>query len=223
MLRKDLDTNNLAPRRETEQNNGELTLAKNNWKRQTPISSTELEKRCGQSTVVTHQYTLYFTRTRLPQNATHLVYDPFPDTRFESLSTEPDLKAISPPTSASPNIQFSKLDQIVRSFSKGVTDRRTLYAVTRVRTVQCLFPGMTPLHQAALDGNLSAVKLLVGNGADVNKQDEDTWTALHAACAEGHAEVCRYETTNNRFVSPRQTFPMFFPNKRFQSKLFPLL
>ena len=50
---------------------------------------------------------------------------------------------------------------------------------------------MTSLHQAALDGNLAAVSLLVSNGADVNKQDEDTWTPLHAACAEGHSDVCR--------------------------------
>ena len=50
---------------------------------------------------------------------------------------------------------------------------------------------MTPIHQAALDGNLAAVSLLVSNGADVNKQDEDTWTPLHAACAEGHSDVCR--------------------------------
>ncbi len=52
--------------------------------------------------------------------------------------------------------------------------------------------GMTPLHQAALDGNLMAVRLLVSNGADVNRQDDDTWTPLHAACAEGHTHIVRY-------------------------------
>ena len=53
----------------------------------------------------------------------------------------------------------------------------------------CLISGLTPLHQAVLDGNLDAVELLVKHGADINKQDDDTWTPLHAACAEGHAEI----------------------------------
>ena len=52
--------------------------------------------------------------------------------------------------------------------------------------------GLTPLHQAVLEGNLQAVKLLVMHGADVNKTDTDTWTPLHAACAEGHSEIVRY-------------------------------
>lgn len=55
--------------------------------------------------------------------------------------------------------------------------------------------GMTALHQAALDGNLVAVRLLVRHGADVNKQDDDTWTPLHAACAEGHVDIARYVET----------------------------
>ncbi|KAL8612885.1 hypothetical protein ACOMHN_038140 [Nucella lapillus] len=52
--------------------------------------------------------------------------------------------------------------------------------------------GLTPLHQAVLEGNYQAVKLLVTHGADVNKSDTDTWTPLHAACAEGHADIVRY-------------------------------
>lgn len=52
--------------------------------------------------------------------------------------------------------------------------------------------GLTPLHQAVLDGHLVATRLLIKHGADVNKRDEDSWTPLHAACAEGHAEVARY-------------------------------
>lgn len=49
--------------------------------------------------------------------------------------------------------------------------------------------GLTPLHQAALDGNVDAVELLVKHGANINKQDDDTWTPLHAACAEGHTDI----------------------------------
>ncbi|XP_045173998.2 protein phosphatase 1 regulatory subunit 27-like [Mercenaria mercenaria] len=52
--------------------------------------------------------------------------------------------------------------------------------------------GLTPLHQAVLDGNDSAVRLLVAHGADINKQDDDSWTPLHAACAEGYADIVAF-------------------------------
>ena len=52
--------------------------------------------------------------------------------------------------------------------------------------------GLTPLHQAVLEGNLQAVKLLLMHEADVNRTDTDTWTPLHAACAEGHSEIVRW-------------------------------
>lgn len=51
--------------------------------------------------------------------------------------------------------------------------------------------GLSPLHMAVLEGNLNAVKLLVEHGADVNRRDTDTWTPLHAACAEGHTDIVR--------------------------------
>ncbi|KAL4237944.1 hypothetical protein ACF0H5_002654 [Mactra antiquata] len=56
--------------------------------------------------------------------------------------------------------------------------------------------GLTPLHQAVLDGNESAVRLLVSHGADINKQDDDSWTPLHAACAEGHADIVQFLLDN---------------------------
>lgn len=52
--------------------------------------------------------------------------------------------------------------------------------------------GLTPLHNAVLEGNLGAVELLVQHGADVNRQDADTWTPLHAACANGEADIARF-------------------------------
>lgn len=41
--------------------------------------------------------------------------------------------------------------------------------------------GVTPLHDAALEGQLQTVKLLVELGADVNKLSKDGWTALDDA------------------------------------------
>ena len=51
--------------------------------------------------------------------------------------------------------------------------------------------GMTPLHQAVIEGNLAVVSLLIQHGADVNKQDADSWTPLHAACSEGYVEIAK--------------------------------
>ena len=63
--------------------------------------------------------------------------------------------------------------------------------------------GMTPLHQAALDGNLAAVRLLIRNGADVNRIDEDSWTPLHAACAEGHADIVKWVIKDLEWITMR--------------------
>lgn len=52
--------------------------------------------------------------------------------------------------------------------------------------------GMTALHQAVLDNNLVVVKLLLHHGAALNKKDEDSWTPLHAAAANGHHPIAKY-------------------------------
>ena len=45
--------------------------------------------------------------------------------------------------------------------------------------------GMTLLHSASKSGNLELVRLLIQEGADVNTQDEDGESPLHAAMARG--------------------------------------
>merc|ERR1712050_545219 len=52
--------------------------------------------------------------------------------------------------------------------------------------------GMTALHQAVLDNNLTVVKILIGHGSEINQQDEDSWTPLHAACANGAADIAKF-------------------------------
>ena len=46
--------------------------------------------------------------------------------------------------------------------------------------------------QAVLDANLALVRLFVSHGADIHKADDDSWTPLHAAAANGHAAIARY-------------------------------
>jgi len=52
--------------------------------------------------------------------------------------------------------------------------------------------GMTALHQAVLDDNLVMVRLLIQHGARMNKKDEDGWTPLHAAAANGLHLIAKY-------------------------------
>ena len=43
-----------------------------------------------------------------------------------------------------------------------------------------------------LDDNLVMVRLLTQHGAKINKKDEDGWTPLHAAAANGLPHIARY-------------------------------
>ena len=47
------------------------------------------------------------------------------------------------------------------------------------------------LCQAVLDDNLVMVRLLIHHGAKLNKLDEDCWTPLHAAAANGLHNIAR--------------------------------
>jgi ankyrin repeat protein len=50
--------------------------------------------------------------------------------------------------------------------------------------------GFTPLHWAALKGDLALVQVLLSADADVNAQEQTTgWSPLHCAVSEGHCDV----------------------------------
>ncbi|XP_067114899.1 BRCA1-associated RING domain protein 1 [Osmerus mordax] len=51
------------------------------------------------------------------------------------------------------------------------------------------FKGETPLHLAAIKGEVEAVKELLEQGADPNLKDNAGWTPLHEACNLGHQRV----------------------------------
>ncbi len=45
------------------------------------------------------------------------------------------------------------------------------------------------IHEAAIDGNIEAVKQHLATGTDVNAKADDEWTPLHEAAWHGHKEV----------------------------------
>jgi cytohesin len=53
-------------------------------------------------------------------------------------------------------------------------------------------PGNTPLHDAAVAGQLDAVKLLLAAGATIDAQDDRGRTPLHEAARKGRAEVAEF-------------------------------
>jgi ankyrin repeat protein len=50
---------------------------------------------------------------------------------------------------------------------------------------------MTPLHAAAVGGQLKAARILLQHNADIEAQDIDGWTPLHSASACGHPSLAR--------------------------------
>lgn len=77
-------------------------------------------------------------------------------------------------------MSYFAMNQIQNAFMKADLSQRGL-----------LFQGLSALHQAVLDNNLAVVRILIGHGSDINLQDDDSWTPLHAACANGNSEIAK--------------------------------
>lgn len=54
----------------------------------------------------------------------------------------------------------------------------------------------SPLHDAALEGNLDTVKKLIANGLDLNAKNKFGITPLHYASIAGHLEIVKYLLSN---------------------------
>ncbi|KAL1129233.1 hypothetical protein AAG570_013762 [Ranatra chinensis] len=56
--------------------------------------------------------------------------------------------------------------------------------------------GLTALHQCCIDNNEEMMKLLLEFGANVNAEDSEKWTPLHAAATCGHLHLVKHLIAN---------------------------
>ncbi|XP_072770509.1 BRCA1-associated RING domain protein 1 [Nerophis lumbriciformis] len=61
--------------------------------------------------------------------------------------------------------------------------------------------GETPLHLAAIKGDVEAVQKLLEQGADPNLKDNAGWTPLHEACNLGHVAVVQVLLSSGALVN----------------------
>ena len=92
---------------------------------------------------------------------------------------------------------------------------------------QQLTPAEVELQDAALDGNIEAVKQHIAAGTDVNAKVERGGTALHEAAARGHKEIVELLIAAgadvNAEIGKGGATPLNFVNPRSESETFDLL
>ena len=61
----------------------------------------------------------------------------------------------------------------------------------------------SPIHEAALAGDVELVEMLIANGADVDDRDVQGYTPLLLAIQEGHTDIARVLITHGADVNTR--------------------
>ena len=72
--------------------------------------------------------------------------------------------------------------------------------------LRVLSDGLTPLHEAARDDDVSEVNALLAKGAEVNAKDRDGYTPLHAAALLGHVNVVNALLSKGAEVNAKMTY-----------------
>lgn len=75
----------------------------------------------------------------------------------------------------------------------------------------CNEDGLTALHQCCIDDNGEMLALLLEYGANVNAEDSEKWTPLHAAATCGHLKLVRYKILKKKLIKKLyQKQPTYF-------------
>ena len=78
--------------------------------------------------------------------------------------------------------------------------------ITTIAAVVLVGCGESSIHDAAIDGNIEAVKQHLVEGADVNANDKHGMIPLHSAAFDGHKEIVELLIANGADVNVKDAF-----------------
>lgn len=81
------------------------------------------------------------------------------------------------------------LQDAMREARRKAISQRDIYTITEADFDLLKYTGMTQLAHAVENGNVEAVKFLIGRGADVNKKIKGGGTPLHIAAYKNYMEI----------------------------------
>src|SRR5690606_11265595 len=97
------------------------------------------------------------------------------------------LGGVAPPVE---QVQDELLDSLPTEGERSLL-KKVLANLNNINVTDSDKNGTTALQQAAVIGNLKAVKILLDHGADTDLPDNDGKTALYQAVQGGHLEVVK--------------------------------
>ncbi|EDV26008.1 uncharacterized protein TRIADDRAFT_55679 [Trichoplax adhaerens] len=92
------------------------------------------------------------------------------------------------------SISDSEISDCLEEYDKLLPDSTTTRKRRRLKRYKEKVndKGETPLHIAAIKGDLKVIKALVEQGAKINARDNCGWTPLHEACNFGYKDIAEY-------------------------------
>nr|XP_014283378.1 protein phosphatase 1 regulatory subunit 16A isoform X1 [Halyomorpha halys] len=100
------------------------------------------------------------------------------------------------PKSTKPGIRFSDNVILLEAASRNDIAEVRKLLMRGVSPDSTNEDGLTALHQCCIDDNEEMMKLLLEFGANVNAEDSERWTPLHAAATCGHLHLVKHLIAN---------------------------
>ncbi|CAG9861889.1 unnamed protein product [Phyllotreta striolata] len=100
-------------------------------------------------------------------------------------------KSGKPQKSNKRGINFNDSVVLLEAAARNDIEEVRKLLLKNVSPDSCNEDGLTALHQCCIDNNESMLLLLLEHGANVNAEDSEKWTPLHAAATCGHLKLVR--------------------------------
>ncbi|KAL3275790.1 hypothetical protein HHI36_020534 [Cryptolaemus montrouzieri] len=94
------------------------------------------------------------------------------------------------------NIYFSESVVLLEAAARNDIDEVRRLLLKGVSPDSCNEDGLTALHQCCIDNNEAMLSLLLEFGANVNAEDSEKWTPLHAAATCGYLKLVKVLINN---------------------------